>query len=1023
MNSLRLILTFLTLLSALTASAQSQSKLSDMIQNSWGLRNLGEKQVFDLNPLQTYRLQARANEDIQLATPVIGKKVKVAVIDTGVDVNHPLLKDQIFKIPSECAALERYHKCVADAGIAGCTDLLVSGKDGFDQDQNKYPGDCHGWSILGDTTPENIIGTPDFTDDVGHGTHVAGIVASVSKNIQIVPIQVIGAAPNQPVKPFSLNNPFDPNPSENIRGGFSGDPNLAERIARGIIYAINAQVDVINLSIGWPQAQDHELMRQAVAEAVRRGIIVVAAAGNDATTALLRPCQYEGVICVAASRPDGSIAHFSNYGYGVDIAAPGASILSTVPENNRSIRLPGYSGIDILSGTSQASPFVAGVAAELLSRGIPSSEIYARLILGARPTQTELPVLVGPIKSDGQLKTSTEFNQKFVLSGLLDMKRSLNLTSQPLWLKANKDVHVIKWDGQSKILKFSFDIKNFWKNNATDKLSIQLKTKKSNRITPIVSKVNLINNKTVQVELAIVDQPNASRSELPSDLEFTAQTYLNNKPHTSFDVKAEVQVELNSSYISQNMMNIPIHGKLERGMKKYLVDEIYDQNQNSRDYIALSKEEKGFLISLVKYQNGNYSITPAQNINFEGKIQYTRPYSRIRMDIDGDRKSEYIIGIQEFKSIGESVNMNDYTMHFYIFNDQLKLMKHVAFYDARALISLDFTWIKVGQELRPAWVGLGKKVVTQYDVTDLWQSNPASPVDTKAADIHFYFLDENFKLAMVSDIQGYKIVDLVQAKRSDVAQGVIPVLLAKNKGTESKPSYLNDFALGWVSQGKVLDNQIKTLVSSSSLNYRNLVDTKKDKLLNLSRTSDEFTGTFWFGFDAHQKQRISMINFTNQSLYDQILPNDRSLFDSPLRIRAAFSGENSKGVFLITNTEIEYHDLTAQTTARSSLNKYTFFGSDLMVDLQFPITLTEQNGKTKRAALFTTEGSGLNKGVRFLVPTKIGESRNLQMVSPARLRLSAPQGCISIDSPIYINGDYYMDYDCNDKILRTKLVY
>jgi hypothetical protein len=207
------------------------------------------------------------------------------------------------------------------------------------------------------------------------------------------------------------------------------------------------------------------------------------------------------------------------------------------------------------------------------------------------------------------------------------------------------------------------------------------------------------------------------------------------------------------------------------------------------------------------------------------------------------------------------------------------------------------------------------------------------------------------------------------------------------------------------------------------MNYRNLVDTKKDKSVSLAQTSDEYLGTFWFGLDAHQKQRVTMIDYKTNSLVDRILPSDRSLFDAPLRVRAAYSSDTQKGVFLITNTEIEYHDLNAGTTARSSLNKYTFFGDDLITDLQFPISISQHTGTQKTPALFTTEGSGLNKGVRFLVPTQIGKSNNYKMISPARLRLSSPQGCKAIDSPVYINGGYNMDYDCGDQMLRFKLAY
>lgn len=1015
---------YFTILATTQIVWSQKSDISQFYKNSWGLRNTGETIVFDHSPLQTYRLQARKGEDIHLATPVKGKKVKVAVIDTGVDTTHPLLKNKIFRNESECVALEKYKKCVSENGAAGCVDMLVSGQNGFDQDKNQYPGDCSGWSILGETTKQNIIGTPVFEDTIGHGTHVAGIVASVSDNIQIVPIQVIGDAPNQPVKPFS----FDPNPKEDIRGGFTPDANLADRIARGIIYAINAKVDVINLSIGWPQAQDADIMRQAIAEAQRRGIIVIAAAGNDSTTALLRPCQYEGVICVAAHRPDGSIAHFSNYGYGVDIAAPGTSILSTIPENTRSIRLPGYTGIDILSGTSQASPYVAGVAAEMLSRGIPASEIYARLMLGARKIKPELGVYVGPITSQSKPIKSIEFNSKFVLSGLMDMQNSLNIKAQPLILKADKETHVIKWDKKSTDLNFSFNIKNYWSD--VSNVSIVLKNKYATKIMPEIKRVHLTNSEiknqnvsTVDVELKITDSTDASQSQIPSDLEFIAEVSINGQKHTEFDVKAEIQIQLDPNDRDLNFNTIKISGQLERGMKKFLVDEIYDNKPNDRDYIALAREEDYFLVSLMKWANGSYQLTPSQKIKFNGNIKNTRPYSRTRLDIDSDGKSEYVLGIQEFKEVGDGgLNTNDYTLHFFIFNSDMKLLKTHAFYDDRALISLDYTWMKIGNKLRPAWMGLGKNVVKKYDITDLWQTNPDEKPDSGLSDLRFYYLDDNFKLNVVENTSGYKIVDAIQAQRKNVASGTIPVLLAKNLGTELKPSYLNAFAIGWISQGKLMTS-IKPLSMNSTLNYRNLIDTKKDKSLNLSKTDDEFVGTFWFGVDAHQKQRISTIDFTNSKVTDKILSSNRSLFDSPLRIRAAFSGKKEKGVFLVTNTEIEYHNLTANKTARSSLNKYTFFGDDLMTDLQFPITLTSKDGLTKKPALFTTEGSGLNKGVRFLVPTDIGSDDNLKMVSPARLRMTSPKGCISIDSPVYIDGSYYLDYDCKDTLIRVKLVY
>lgn len=1014
-----------------TRAQESSSNIEKMIIESWGIKNTGSTVVFDQDPKQTFRVQGRKGQDIHLMSPTKGKKIRVAVLDTGVDLDNLFLKDRIAYNPSECEALQKYEQCVAEKNRDECKDMLSSELPGSDTNKNMYPMDCHGWSILADPTVENIIGTPSFGDDVGHGTHVAGVIASISKNIEIVPIQVIGAAPNQPVKPFSI----DLSPSEDIRGGFSADPSLADRIARGIIYAIHAKVDVINLSIGWPQGTDAEVMRAAIEEAQKKGIIVVAAAGNDSTTSLLRPCQYKNVICVAAHRPDGSLASFSNYGFGVDIAAPGVSIVSSIPAYNRSVRLPGFIGVDILSGTSQASPFVAGVVAEMLSRGIKPEEIYPRLILGARPVQPELPALVGPIQTAGTPMVSREPYTKYVLSGLMDMTNSMQVKAQPLILNADKEVQVIKWDRASDRLHFSFPIKNFWAPISGQNIEIKLAHKEKLSILPTIEKVQLVSaaghdnknfamqeEKTVEVDLRITDSKNPAESQLPSDLLFTAQVFVDGQLHRTFDMRAEVSIEIAKNYAANDIVSIPIEGKLQQGMKKFIVDEIYDDNQNARDYFALVQNETSFSISLMKFVNGKYIISQPTEVEFGDTIKKTKPYSRIRIDIDGDGKSEYVLGLQEFKEAGGMYNLGDYTMHFYIFDDQMKLKKHASFYDNRALIALDYTWMKVGKELRPAWIALGKKVVKKYDVTDLWQTNVDETPKLGEDDIRFYYLDQNFKLATVESISGDKIVDILQPRIDQVRKGVVPVLLAKNLGTESKPSYLNNFSIGWVTAGKLSETKT-ALKMSTTMNYRNLVDTKKDKSLSLSHTSDEFLGTFWFGFDAHQKQRVTMVDYKTNQLVDTILSSDRSLYDAPLRVRAAYSNAQRKGVFLITNTEIEYHDLNDSSIARSSLNKYTFYGDDLIVDLQFPISIASKTSADKIPALFTTEGSGLSRGVKFLIPTKMGVSKNYKMISPARLRLTAPKGCKPTDAPIYINGGYNLDYDCGDQMLRFKLVY
>jgi thermitase len=190
---------------------------------------------------------------------------------------------------------------------------------------------------------------------VGHGTHVAGIVKLVAPEAQIMPLRVLD------------------------REGYGTTFHIAEAIA----YADTNGADVINLSLGSPSWS--RLLREKVNKAIRDGVVVVAAAGNDG---FIRP-QYPAANLVppAALSGDGLLAvtsvnaaekksDFANYGEWIDIAAPGEEILSTYP----------VSKYAYWSGTSMATPFVAGEAA--LVRSVDDSlgpgDVEQRIRLGAR---------------------------------------------------------------------------------------------------------------------------------------------------------------------------------------------------------------------------------------------------------------------------------------------------------------------------------------------------------------------------------------------------------------------------------------------------------------------------------------------------------------------------------------------------------------------------------------------------------------------------------------------------------------
>lgn len=1000
----------------------------------WGLNNKGVPVSTYINPLQTYKLQAVAGEDIRLASPVKGRKVKVAVLDTGIDFSHQDLKLFITRRADKCAAFEKLKQCqelAKDANDAKCRE------ENLVAHENVYPADCQGWSILDQNilnTPNNIIGRPDFSDEHGHGTHVAGIIASVSNNIEIIPVQVSGNGPNQPIKPFSI----DLSPSENIRNGYK-TAFLSERISRGIIYAINAGAEVINLSIGWPENQTIDIIKEAIAEAQRRGIIIVAAAGNDSTNAILRPCQYKGVICVAAHAPDGSLASFTNFGFGVDIAAPGVEILSTIPNSIRSIRLPGLTGYDLMSGTSQATPFVTGVIAEMLSRGVPANEIYPRLILGARNAKAELPVIVGPIGGQAQAVDASTKYKKSVLSGLLDMTHSLQVSAQPLILPADKDTQIINWDRKSADLNFTIALKNYWKDIKSQKVQVSVRPTFNSDLEPTVVAVEPLQDiktwaqseeKQFKIKLRVKDEADASLSRLPSELSYQVNVLIDGKIHRQFEIKAEVLVNISDAITGTDVFKYNLTGNIPSGMKLTLIDEVLDENLASRDYFIIGKDEddqSAFNIGLVRNSQNNYQIETVQKIKFDGDLSLTRPQYKIRMDMDGDGVSEYVYGIIEYLD-KEATIYGDYRNHFFIFDNNMKLKKYLIFDDKRAALPYTFFWMSVKGQLRPAWVGKGQEITKTIDLTDVWSAD-MSAEDTvnnfkTKSDIHFYYLDENFKLQQLeTDKKDERIVDVIQS--SHAQRGMLTVLIAKNLGTETKPSYINEFSIAHVMNGKI-SSQVKMQNMAGSIGYRNLVDTYADKVLSLSSSASEFKGMMWYGLDSDQRQRVTLIDLEQRQISDKLISSQRAVQDSALLVKAGFQSQDRKGIFLITNSELEYHDLNSDQVVSKSLNRYSFFGDTNFVELFFPISILDRMDTDKKLpALFTTEQSGLERGVRMLVPVYSKDGNIQQMVTPARLRLKSEKGCKPLESPVYLGekSGFAMDYQCGNKILRFLLKY
>jgi hypothetical protein len=174
-------------------------------------------------------------------------------------------------------------------------------------------------------------------DTFGHGTHVTGIVAAVANNKKGIS-GVIGNAPVD-ILPIKVLDHY----------GSGGD----FEIAKGVRYALEKGAKIINLSLAGKG--ETTVLKEAVMDAIHQGVLVVAAAGNShMSTATVYPASYPGVITVSATNERNEPISIANYGWEVDISAPGDNILSTYLNGYRTLR-----------GTSMAAPYVTGALAVL----------------------------------------------------------------------------------------------------------------------------------------------------------------------------------------------------------------------------------------------------------------------------------------------------------------------------------------------------------------------------------------------------------------------------------------------------------------------------------------------------------------------------------------------------------------------------------------------------------------------------------------------------------------------------------
>lgn len=293
------------------------------------------------------------------------RDVVIAVIDSGIDYKHEDLAPKAWINPSEVP------------------------ENGLDDDGNGYIDDIYGWDF---TDAPNLQAEGDYLegdnepiDESGHGTHVAGIAGALPNN----GVGIAGVAWECPLMA--------------IRAGLSlgGSSRMQDDdSASAIVYAADNGASIVNMS--WGSERRSFVIQDAIDYAYSRGVVLVAAAGNSQKPEAIFPAAYRKVIAVASTEQNQQRFYQSNFGASIDIGAPGNVILST--QINNQYRL--------LTGTSMASPHVAGVAALLLAKRptLTHEEIRHILINTTDPVYRE---------------DSDELDERFVGAGTVNAERAL----------------------------------------------------------------------------------------------------------------------------------------------------------------------------------------------------------------------------------------------------------------------------------------------------------------------------------------------------------------------------------------------------------------------------------------------------------------------------------------------------------------------------------------------------------------------------------------------------------------------
>lgn len=985
----------------------NQDHRSPLISNDlftsylWGLENREQLILKDLDDIHLEKIKGKIGVDIGIRNiykkidSQIQNEVLVAIVDSGVDIDHPDLKDGIAK------------------NLIECDNGTLPFKPTEDKDKNGYIGDCMGWSFVstkkdGDERPY---------DDVGHGTHLAGImaatidnkqgVAGVSSKIKIVPVKVLQR-------------------NENASGSAGGlaTGGLSDRIAKGILYAIKRNVQVINLSIGWPISVDTKYLKMSIIEAQNKGIIIVAAAGNNNHSSPIFPCAYPNVICVGAMDAAGNFANFSNYGGHVDLLAPGDNILSTYPQK----LTPDFfavKGYEIKNGTSQAAPYVSAAVALLkgLNPQISFNEISARLFAGSTPNSATL------VEGDKAFKYS--------LYGSLNIEKSIKITKTPIVVPVLKKLEEVIIQSSTKNFNFIVPIKNLWADTKNIKVTVDLdRTFNSTssaysteitfkKKTFTIEQLNEGETKELSIEGEIrnIEQDNtlAIIIKISSDT-FAEKTFYHQLRIVTSLEKDPRFLEIVKEIIIDPSIKKPIAMRREDEMRTNLstITDPFFQNKYPEYYIE-DIFDKGTKIFIFRTDSSD-KVSP-----FKVALTLTIPNSSSLLsvslqDVNYDGKLEYqiitIAKIAEEKFI-------QYSYFNYNGDATFKTYNHLRFVPETSIVNYKkVTYIPYKSSLLKSMIAIpfyfdeGKTPAKDLNKDPFEENSNASTLK----DYHFFYLtptkekDKNiyFETRIFDNYQWNNIARSKLAAAWNDSIDMVDIL------PQSLQNFKNGLGYGIISVGKnYLRNYYSITFKPQYTEELNEFDINIEPLttngvhlegsflfpitnLDLSSNSSNQinSGAMFVGHETNTNVRMSLIDYSKRDRnLLSILYSHPFQRDSVLSAFACYKSDNDYYTFLQTKSSLlleRFTDRGVSYVDMRPITRFSFLPGSLYNEIFYPISISNP----KRPALYVDATEINRKDIYILTLDTLKK-----LISPIKYNIRVPTNCKSLNpNPIAENS-------------------